>query len=74
MANTKNDGDGAASTSVDGEQVTVSINEFCVRLSETVTRPELIGAFAASERAAGNKRGTAEAYKARYEAFINKPV
>ena len=54
--------------------ITVSLNEFCIRLSETVTRPELIGAFEFSERTAGNARGTTEEYKARYTAFINKPV
>lgn len=56
------------------DQITVTLNEFCARLSETVVRPELIGAFAHTERAAGNARDTAEAFKARFDEFINKPV
>lgn len=56
------------------EPITVSLNEFCTRLSETVNRPELIGAFAATERAAGNSRGTVADFEQRYTAFINKPV
>lgn len=56
------------------QKSTVSVDEFCARLSETVIRPELIGAFAYTERAAGNHRGTAEQFQARYNAFINKPV
>lgn len=75
MGNNKTEADGAASTVVAGAApVALSINEFCTRLSETVIRPELIGAFAFSERAAGNLRDTADAYQARYEAFVNKPV
>lgn len=54
--------------------ITVSLNEYCTRLSATVLRPELIGAFAHTERAAGNLSGTEAAFKARYAAFINKPV
>ena len=52
----------------------VSLNEFCSRLSETVARPELIGAFAFSERATSISRDTVAAFQARYTAFINKPV
>lgn len=54
--------------------VAVTLNEFCMRLSETVHRPELIGAFAFSERAAGNSRDSVDAFQARYEVFVNKPV
>jgi hypothetical protein len=53
---------------------TVTLKEFCMRLSETVTRPELIGGFEATERAAGKQRDTEAAYRARYAAFINKPL
>lgn len=70
--NNKDAGVPAAAAAV--QQPTVSIDEFCTRLSETVVRPELIGAFAYSERAAGNLRATSEQFQARYTAFINKPV
>lgn len=56
------------------EAITISLNEFCTRLSEKVIRPELIGAFASTERAAGNVSGTVAAFESRYNDFINKPV
>lgn len=52
----------------------LSINDFCARLSETITRPELIGAFAHVERAAGRVKDTGVAYRARYDHFVNQPV
>ena len=52
----------------------LSINDFCARLSETITRPELIGAFAHVERAAGRVKDTGLAYRARYDLFVNQPV
>jgi hypothetical protein len=54
--------------------VILSLNDFCARLSETVKATELIGGFAYSERVAGRLRDTAEAFKQRYDEFINKPV
>lgn len=56
------------------ETITVSLNEYCTRLSEKVIRPELIGAFASTERAAGKVSDTPENFQARYNSFINKPV
>ena len=70
MAKTNNDVAGKAEQA----EPTVTLNEFCARLSETVVRPELIGGFAATERAAGNLRGTEAAFRASYEKFVNKPV
>ena len=52
----------------------LSISDFCTRLSETVSRPELIGAFAHVEQKAGNVKDTALNFRARFDAFINKPV
>ena len=52
----------------------LSITDFCTRLSETVSRPELIGAFAHVEQKAGRVKDTASGYGARFDAFINKPV
>lgn len=56
------------------QPVMVTLDEFCRRLSETVVRPELIGAFAYTERHAGHVRDTSENFASRYDAFINKPV
>ena len=52
----------------------LSINDFCARLSETITKPELIGAFAHVERVAGRVKDTELAYRARYDLFVNQPV
>lgn len=51
-----------------------SLNEFCIRVSQSVTRPELISAFEYTERAARRLSDTDEAYRARFAAFVNKPV
>lgn len=50
------------------------LNEFCSRLSKTVKRPELIGAFEHSERIAGRLEDTEAEFQARYSSFCNKPV
>ena len=52
----------------------LSILDFCTRLSETVIRPELIGAFAHVEQKAGRVSDSAANYRDRFDAFINKPV
>ena len=54
--------------------ITLALDAFCARLSETVKRVELIAAFAHAERKAGNVKDTAAAYRARFDLFINKPV
>mgnify|MGYP000152028068 FL=1 len=56
------------------EPITLTLHEFCARLSTTVARPELIGAFEFSERTAGNVMGTEADFTSRYETFINKLV
>lgn len=52
----------------------LTLTEFCVRLSETVKSPELIGAFESTEKRAGTIKDSAAGYQARYDAFINTPV
>lgn len=52
----------------------VSLEAFCARLSETVARPELIGGFYFSEKAARRLHDTPSAYRERYDAFINQPA
>lgn len=66
--------DAPADKPVEVAQIKVSLNEFCTRLSETVIRPELIGAFASVERSAGHVSGTVAEFESRYNDFINKPV
>jgi hypothetical protein len=52
----------------------LSLADFCIRLSESVSRPELIGAFAHVEQKDGKIKDTALNFRARFDAFINKPV
>lgn len=56
------------------QSVPLTLQEFCIRLSVDDRRVELIGAFESDERRARRLKDTAEAYAARYQAFINKPV
>lgn len=53
---------------------TMSLTDFCARLSETVKRPELIGAFEFAERHAKRIKATEAVFRARYEAFITTPA
>lgn len=53
---------------------TLTLSEFCSRISESLRKPELIGAFHSTEVAAGTVRDTAEAFQARFDEFVNKPV
>lgn len=57
-----------------GDAITLSLVEFCTRLSETVKRPELIGAFEFRERTAGRTKATEAEFRARFDEFINTPV
>lgn len=52
----------------------LSLTDFCTRLSETVKRPELIGAFEFTERRANRLKATEAEFRARFDAFINAPV
>lgn len=56
------------------QDVALTLNEFCIRLSETDGRVTLIGGFEAVERAAGRTKDRESAYRARYAEFINKPA
>jgi len=55
-------------------EIKQSLNEFCARLSVTVKRPELIGAFHHSERTNGHLEDTEAEFMARFSSFRNKPV
>ena len=52
----------------------ITLSEFCTRLSESVSRPELIGGFEFLERRAGRLKDTADAYQGRFDAFVTTPV
>lgn len=58
----------------EAEIIPLTLNEYCIRLSATDTRVELIGGFEAAERSAGRMKDTEAAYAARYQDFINKPA
>ena len=55
-------------------EITLSLTEFCTRLSETVKRPELIGAFHSNETRAKRVKATEAEFKKRYDEFVNTPV
>lgn len=61
---------------VDAEEpvVAVSLTEFCTRLSASVKRPELIGAFHSVEKSAGRISATDAEFRRRYDAFCNAPA
>lgn len=54
--------------------VAISLTEFCTRLSASVKRPELIGAFHSVEKAAGRVSATDAEFRQRYDAFCNAPA
>lgn len=54
--------------------IPLSLDEFCMRLSNTDKRVELIGAFHYVETQAGSLRDTEVAFQSRYTAFATKPA
>lgn len=58
----------------DTQPTQITLTEFCIRLSETVRRPELIAAFEHVEKRDGNVKGTSEAFQARFDSFVTTPV
>jgi hypothetical protein len=52
----------------------ISLKEFCIRLSETEKRVELIGGFEADERRQGRLNDTASNYTGRFQAFVSRPA
>lgn len=53
---------------------TLSLAEFCARLSETVRRPELISGFEHKSKAAGQRRDTWDNFKSQFDEFVNSPA
>jgi hypothetical protein len=52
----------------------LSLNEFCIRLSTTDKRVELIGAFEHAERVSGRMSDTFANFTARYTKFLTQPA
>lgn len=64
----------AAPAASQGATVTLTLTEFCTRLSVPVRRPALIGAFEAVERKAGRTKGTEAEFRSRFDDFVKQPV
>lgn len=54
--------------------VAMSVDEFCLRLSSTDKRVEMISAFHSGERASGRSMDLETAFAVRYAAFCNAPA
>jgi hypothetical protein len=52
----------------------ITLDEFCMRLSKTDKRVEMIGAFNYVETQAGRFKDAEQNYQTRFQAFVNKPV
>lgn len=55
-------------------EAAITLEEFCVRLSNTDKRVEMIGAFNHGEMRAGRIKDTESNYRSRFDAFVNKPA
>lgn len=62
------------STTSGEQEIALTLKDFCVRLSTTERRVELIAGFEADERSKNRLKDTESAYSARYKAFINRPA
>ena len=54
--------------------VAISLDEFCIRLSRTEPRVELISGFHHTEELAGRVRDIAASYQDRFNKFMKKPM
>lgn len=59
---------------VDPAAEQVTLDEFCVRLSQEDKRVELIGGFHSVEQKAQRFKDAESSYAARFKAFVNQPV
>lgn len=64
----------AAAESAPATDFPLSLDEFCMRLSSTDKRTELIGAFNHVEKLAGRLLDTDGNFRARFEAFASQPA
>jgi hypothetical protein len=63
-----------AATAAGETAIPLSLHDFCIRLSETEKRVELIAGFEADERSNGRKKDTAANFAVRFQAFLSKPA
>lgn len=63
-----------AKPAVEEAEFPLALNEACARISATDRRVEMIGAFHASEKAAGRSKDLESAYRERFAAFCNAPA
>lgn len=56
------------------DEFELTLNEACSRISAGDKRVEMIGAFHASEKAAGRSKDLESAYRERFAAFCNAPA
>lgn len=61
-------------TAAPAQDVSLTLDDFCRRLSETDKRVALIGGFHAEEKASGRTKDRESAYRARYADFIKRPA
>lgn len=59
---------------VEAAEFPLTIAEACSRISAGDKRVEMIGAFHASEKAAGRSKDLESAYRERFAAFCNAPA
>lgn len=57
-----------------GPDTTITLVEFCTRLSESVRRPEMIAAFEHSAKKSGLRRATWAEFKAQFDLFLTLPA
>lgn len=70
----KNDVAAAEAAEAPAAELELTLDEYCLRLSKTDKRVELIGAFHFTEKAAGKTKDTESAFAQRLAAFATKPV
>lgn len=63
-----------AAAAADAASTAVTLDEYCMRLSQTDRRVELIGAFHSLEKRHRHMKDTEAAFSARFTDFVNKPV
>lgn len=56
------------------KEMPLELQEFCIRLSTSDKRVEMIGAFFKVEGAAGRVKDVESAFKTRYDEFCNQPA
>lgn len=66
--------DKAPPAPVEEQEIPLSLDEFCTRLSAADRRVELIGGFHAMEVKAGRTKDIESAFKARFDGFVNQPA